>query len=260
MAFDLEAIKRRMAQLSGKNFGSQWKPKPPSEHYVRIIALPNNDGEPCATRMFYYDISKFPIIAPYQFGRPDPFQELINKLREDGSPESRELAKKLYPKPKHYAAVIVRGEEDKGPQIWGFSKSVYSSILTLMMDPDYGDITDVERGHDIKVTISQAPGKQYWDTAIMARPKPTALSSKPEDVIKWTSSIPNVDALNPPKTYEELEKVLNDWLNPPGESAEGGGEEKMTTRPPITPPAAGAHKKPSGKSLDDVFAQIENED
>ena len=111
MAFDLEAIKRRMAQLSGKNFGSQWKPKPPSEHYVRIIALPNNDGEPCATRMFYYDISKFPIIAPYQFGKPDPFQELINKLREDGSPESRELAKKTALVPvSEYAAPAVKGQ------------------------------------------------------------------------------------------------------------------------------------------------------
>lgn len=254
MALDLEAIKRRMAQLSGRQFGAQWKPKPPSEHYVRIISIPDNDGEPCATRMFYYNIGKFPIIAPSQFGKADPVQELINKLREDGSPESKELAKKLYPKPKHYAAVIVRGEEDKGVQLWGFSKGVYQSILGIMMDPDYGDISDVEKGHDIKVTISQQPAKQYWDTAIMARPKPTALSSNPEDVKKWTSNIPDVDSLNPVKTYEELEKVLNDWLNSP---TEGGGEqeEKVTSRPP-----ASSVKKPGGKSLDDVFAQIENED
>ena len=254
MALDLEAIKRRMAQLSGQKFSAQWKPKPPSEHYVRIIALPNNDGEPCATRMFYYNIGKFPILAPTQFGKPDPVQELITKLREDGSPESKELAKKLYPKPKHYAAVIVRGEEDKGVQLWGFSKGVYQNILTIMMDPDYGDITDVERGHDIKVTLTQQPGKQYWDTSIMARPKPTALSSNPDDVKKWTTTIPDVDSLNPLKSYEELEKVLNDWLNAPTEG--GDAEEKVTTRPP----ASSAPKKPSGKSLDDVFAQIESED
>ena len=254
MALDLEAIKRRMAQLAGRQFGAQWKPKPPSEHYVRIISIPDNDGEPCATRMFYYNIGKFPIIAPSQFGKADPVQELINKLREDGSPESKELAKKLYPKPKHYAAVIVRGEEDKGVQLWGFSKGVYQSILGIMMDPDYGDISDVEKGHDIKVTLSQPPAKPYWDTAIMARPKPTALSSNPEDVKKWTSSIPDVDSLNPVKTYEELEKVLNDWLNSP---TEGGGEqeEKVTARPPASP-----GKKLGGKSLDDVFAQIENEE
>ncbi len=254
MAFDLEAIKRRMAQLSGQKFSAQWKPKAPSEHYVRIIALPNNEGEPCATRMFYYNIGKFPILAPSQFGKQDPVQELITKLREDGSPESKELAKKLYPKPKHYAAVIVRGEEDKGVQLWGFSKGVYQNILTIMMDPDYGDITDVERGHDIKVTLTQQPGKQFWDTAIMARPKPTPLSSNPEDVKKWTTTIPDVDSLNPLKSYEELSKVLNDWLSAPADG--DAGEEKATTRPP--PAAVG--KKPSGKSLDDVFAQIENED
>jgi hypothetical protein len=130
---------------------------------------------------------------------------------------------------------------------------VYQSILTIMMDPDYGDITDVEKGHDIKVTLTQQPGKQFWDTSIMARPKPTALSSNPDDVKKWTSNIPDVDSLNPLKSYEELEKVLNDWLSAPAEGAEP--EEKVTARPP-----AAAGKKPSGKSLDDVFAQIENED
>jgi hypothetical protein len=254
MALDLEAIKRRMAQLSGQKFSAQWKPKAPSEHYVRLIALPNNDGEPCATRMFYYNIGKFPLLAPTQFGKQDPVQELITKLREDGSPESKELAKKLYPKPKHYAAVIVRGEEDKGVQLWGFSKGVYQNILTIMMDPDYGDITDVERGHDIKVTLTQQPGKQFWDTAIMARPKPTALSSNPEDVKKWTSNIPDVDSLNPLKSYDELSKVLNDWLAAPADGEVA--DEKPTTRPPQQ--AMG--KKPSGKSLDDVFAQIENED
>ena len=180
--------------------------------------------------------------------------ELITKLREDGSPESRELAKKLYPKPKHYAAVIVRGEEDKGVQLWGFSKGVYQSILTIMMDPDYGDITDLEKGHDIKVTLTQQPGKQFWDTSIMARPKPTALSSNPDDVKKWTSNIPDVDSLNPLKSYEELEKVLNDWLAAPAEG--GDSEERVTSRPPASP----AGKKPGSKSLDDVFAQIENED
>jgi hypothetical protein len=67
------------------------------------------------------------------------------------------------------------------------------------------------------------------------------------------SNIPNLDELFTEKSYEELEKVLNDWLSAPAEGAEP--EEKVTARPP-----AAAGKKPSGKSLDDVFAQIENED
>jgi hypothetical protein len=73
-------------------------------------------------------------------------------------------------------------------------------------------------------------------------------------VKKWTTTIPDVDSLNPLKSYEELEKVLNDWLNAPPEG--GDADEKFTSRPP----AAAAPKKPSGKSLDDVFAQIESED
>ena len=38
--------------------------------------------------------------------------------------------------------LLFRGEEDKGVQIWGFGKMVYQSLLNIMLDEDYGDITD----------------------------------------------------------------------------------------------------------------------
>ena len=39
----------------------------------------------------------------------DPIQELITKLRGDDNRESYELAKKLYPKMRVYAPIIVQG-------------------------------------------------------------------------------------------------------------------------------------------------------
>ena len=45
----------------------------------------------------YYNIGNNPgLLAPYQFGKADPIQELFTKLRDEGSKESYELAKKLY--------------------------------------------------------------------------------------------------------------------------------------------------------------------
>ncbi len=48
--------------------------------------------------MFYYNIpGQRGLLAPSQFGKKDPIQELINKLRDEGTKESYEMAKKLYP-------------------------------------------------------------------------------------------------------------------------------------------------------------------
>ena len=35
--------------------------------------------------------------------------------------------------------MVVRGEEKQGVKFWGFGKTVYQELLSIM-DPDYGDI------------------------------------------------------------------------------------------------------------------------
>ena len=141
MAIDFDAIRRKLGQLSGQNKKSAvtWRPEENKDYQVRIIAFPNNEGQPFVDRWYYYNIGgdKAPaILAPHQFGKRDPIQELIQKLREDNSEESRNLAKKLYPKLRTTAAVIVRGEEDKGVRFWSFSKMVYQDLLKLMLDAE----------------------------------------------------------------------------------------------------------------------------
>ena len=139
MAIDFDAIRRKLGQLSGQNRRSNvmWRPKEGEEYTIRLLAFSDNDGQPFKERYFYYNIGNNPgLLAPYQFGNPDPIQELITKLRDDGSKESYELAKKLYPKMRTYAPVIVRGEEDRGVRLWAFGKTVYQSILNLMLDED----------------------------------------------------------------------------------------------------------------------------
>ena len=166
----MEAIRRKLGQLSGDTSKSRvmWRPTEGEESTVRILSYPNNDGQPFKELMFYLNIGNNPgLLSPYQFGKPDPIQELITKLRDDGSKESYELAKKLYPKMRCFAPVIIRGEEDKGVRLWAFGKQIYQSLLNYMLDEDYGDITDFEEGHDIRVTCTKAPGKQWSTTCLL---------------------------------------------------------------------------------------------
>ena len=98
MAVDFDAIRKKLDRLSGntKNRSVTWRPTEGEEHTVRLLSFPDNDGQPFKELWFYYNIGKERgLLAPNQFGDPDPIQELITKLREEGSKESYELAKKL---------------------------------------------------------------------------------------------------------------------------------------------------------------------
>jgi len=261
MAIDFDAIRRKVAQLSGtaRKGSAFWRPEE-GDHTVRIVPYSDNDGQPFKERWFYYNVGENRgILAPKQFGKPDPIQELINKLRDEGSPESAELCKRLYPKMRGYAPVVVRGEEEKGVQLWSFGKMVYQDILNIMLDPDYGDITDPLEGRDIKVSLSKPPGQQWSKTSVMPRGKATKLSSKSKQIEEWTAGIPDLDEIYKLESYEEIEKKVNDWLNGSAMSDDDGTQRATnTTTATATNPskAKGSDDSKSYTSLDDAFADL----
>jgi hypothetical protein len=261
MAVNLEALQKKLNQLSGTNSRKNvlWKPQDGEESTIRLVAFPNNEGQPFKERYFYYNIGTNPgLLSPYQFGKPDPFQELISKLRSDDSKESYELAKKLYPKMRCYAAVVVRGEEDKGVRLWSFGKTVYQDLLKLMLDADFGDITDIKDGFDIKVSSSKAPGRSFSETSIRPRPKASPLHTDKKQISTWLESIPSLDDLYECKTYAELEKIINAWLEDPDGS---DGTERGNAPAPQSRSTQQAPEKEvstSLKDLDDAFADLDD--
>ena len=52
MAIDLEAIRKKLNQLSGVSSKrrAMWRPEEGQEYSVRIIAFPNNNGNPFQER------------------------------------------------------------------------------------------------------------------------------------------------------------------------------------------------------------------
>jgi len=278
MAIDLEAIKRRVAELSGVKKTSSiqmWKPNV-GEYKIRCLPWKNTpDGQPFAERWFYYIGENAGILTPKQFGKPDPIDDLIRKLYSSGKPDDRVLAKKLAPKMRCYAPVIVRGEEDKGVQIWAFGKLVYQRMLGFFLDEEVGDILSPTEGFDLKVTISKQPGKQFNDTTVDPARKSTPLHSDSAMAQKWLDNIPSIDDMYRLKSTQEIETILNNWLSGGGSepSQEGGStrgaepvdeleslvaEVKQTDKKP----AAKKSEKPEAKkqSLDDAFADLISED
>lgn len=261
MAIDLAAIRKKLGQLSGQNSkkNTMWRPEEGSETTVRLLAYPNNDGQPFKELMFYYNIGNNPgLLAPYQFDKPDPIQELITKLRDEGSKESYELAKKLYPKMRCYAPVVVRGEEEKGVRLWAFGKTVYQTLLNYMLDEDYGDITDPHEGRDVRVNCQKNPGQQWATTDVRPRGKDSPLSEDSSKSKQWLDNIPDVNDLFELKSYEELERIINQWLNADEEDTNEtsrGGFTQKTTHVDVDSPDAINGKY---KSLDDAFADLDS--
>ncbi len=258
MAINMDAIRKKLGQLSGQNSkkNTMWRPEEGSETTVRLLAYPNNDGQPFKELMFYYNIGNNPgLLSPYQFDKPDPIQELITKLRDEGSKESYELAKKLYPKMRCYAPVIVRGEEEKGVRLWAFGKTVYQTLLNYMLDEDYGDITDPHEGRDVRISCTKNPGQQWATTDVRPRGKDSPLSEDTSKAKQWLDNIPDVNNLFELKSYEDLERIVNVWLNDDeeekSETTRGGSS---FTKNDDSPDAINGKYK----SLDDAFADLDS--
>lgn len=276
MAIDLEAIKRRVAELNGTAKRQQsniniWKPAI-GEYRIRILPCKQaNEGSPFVERWFYYIGNERGFLAPNQFGKPDPVNDLIRKLYSSGKPTDKEQAKKLSAKMRCYAPVIVRGEEDKGVQVWSFGKLVYQRLLGFFLDSEIGDITSPTEGFDLVVKVSQQPGKQFMDTTVDAARRPSRLSDSEETAQKWLSGVPNINDLYKEKSTDEIKAVLNSWLNGdvnPEAASPGAGTPKVQSKDDdeldklaADVSAEKASKAPaketkSKKSLDDAFADL----
>ena len=264
MSLDFDAIRKKLERLSGNNRNKSlmWRPVEGEEHTVRLLSFADNDGQPFKELWFYYNIgSERGLLTPHQFGESDPVQELINKLRDDGSKESYELAKKLYPNMRVYAAVIVRGEEDQGVRIWSFGKTVYQKLLGIMLDEDYGDITDPKSGRDIKVSCTKTPGKKWATTDVIPRGKSTQLSADDDQAQEWLTNIPDMEGMYTMKSYDEISAIIEKWLN--GDEVDDEGTEwkpPAKSSSPASSNTAATKSSDTGdksySSLDDAFADL----
>lgn len=220
MAIDLNAIRAKVAQLSGQRQNSNiqmWKPEA-GEYRVRL--LPNKwikDPGTVILERYLYWWTNPGILAPYQFNLADPVNDLIKKLYNDKTEGSRALAKNLKAKLRCFVPLIVRGHEDKGVQIWSVNRDVYKRLLSFFLDEDYGDIMDLTAGYDLKVVIAPEVGKffngkQMFQTTIDPKKQGPAHADI-EAAKKWADSVPNVDDMYKLKTASEIEVLLNAYMN-----------------------------------------------
>ena len=221
---DIDAIKSKLATLQSTSNTKDnfWKPQP-GKQVVRIVPYKHNKDNPFVELFFHYGLgNNKTYISPASFGRPDPVEEFAQKLKSTGNKDEWIQGKRLEPKMRTFAPVIVRGEESEGVKWWGFGKTVYQELLGVIADPDYGDITEPTTGRDIGIerqTPAEA-GNQYGKTTVRVKPNQTPIT---EDATQLESLMENqsdlVELYKEP-TYDELKEALQNYLNPGDDSTE----------------------------------------
>ncbi len=253
--YNLEALKEKINSLgsSGKKSGdgkaklNWWKPEI-GTHEVRFLPLSDKEGNASPQPFYevaYYDnkeLSEKRFVSPSQYGKRDPLKEVALELAKDRSREAWEVRKKLTPKERYYAAIVVRGDEEekKGLQIWELSPKLCKDIYTLLVQPDYADedMFSVDSGFDFTVTVTATDktfnGYVVKDIKLLPRRKSSKLFPKKDMIEAVLKSIPDFEAFFSAqlKTEEELLEIRDNFLaaqsEEPGEVAETGTSRGST--------------------------------
>ena len=250
---DLNAIRKRLGQLQTTNnrTSSLWKPQP-GKTQIRVVPYEFNKDNPFIELFFHYNLNNRSYLSPISFGRPDPIEEFAQKLKGSGNKEDYQLSKKLEAKMRTFAPVIVRGEESQGVRFWGFGKTVYQELLSIIADPDYGDITDPVNGRDVVVEFISAEesGASFPKTNIRVKPNQTPISDEPSVLENVKTSQKDITEIYQEQSYEDLTNVLNEWLNP---SEEAKDEEEVKQESVSTSDLGTSKVKDTSEAFDELF-------
>jgi hypothetical protein len=249
---DINSIRKRLNQLQTTNnrTSNLWKPQPGNQ-VIRVLPYKHNKDNPFIELYFHFGLNNKTYLSPITFGRPDPIEEFAQKLKTSGNREEYQMARKLEAKMRTFAPVIVRGEEGQGVRFWGFGKTVYQELLSVIADPDYGDITDPVNGRDVSVEFKTAEetGASFPKTTIRVKPNQTPITEDKAQLEGILDNQKDITELYQELSYEELTDVLNEWLNP--EQSEEEGKETA----PASVVAAESTKtvEDASKAFDDLF-------
>ena len=242
---DISAIKQRLNTLqSSQNTGKKekidyskvyWKPKEEGKYQIRIVPSKLNPQNPFQEVLVHYGFSKFPIYALTNWGEKDPIVEFASQLRKTNDRENWVLAKKLDPKMRIFAPIVVRGEEEKGVRLWEFGKEIYMQLLGIAEDEDYGDYTDINDGRDFTVDVVKGDigGRQGLKSSIRIKPKTTSLGTDASQVEKYLAEQPVLLELQRKMEFEAIKEVLQNWLAPEDAETETEEEEAEEVIAPV---------------------------
>lgn len=99
--------------------------------------------------------------------------EEVNRLRKTNNKADSEAANALFSRRRVFANVIDRNEEDKGPKVYAFGKTVHEQLLALRTDPTSGgNYTHPYEGIDVVIDKSGEGMKTKYKVSLARQSTP----------------------------------------------------------------------------------------
>ena len=220
MALDMAKMKAKLQDLESggksKSDNVWWRPQE-GDQDVRIV--PTEDGDPFKVYHFHYNLGEAArggVLCPKrQFGENCPICDFASKLWQEGTDDSKKMAKSLFVRQRFFSPVIDRGAEENGVRIWGYGKTIYETLLGLVLNPDYGDITDVDEGVDFTLTYTLPKTKgAFPQTNLVPKRKSSALAKNKTAIKAMLEGVPEIPTLFQRKSPAEIKAILESFLDP----------------------------------------------
>ena len=220
MALDMAKMKSKLQDLESGGKSKQdnvwWRPQE-GDQDIRIV--PTEDGDPFKVYHFHYNLgegARGGVLCPKrQFGENCPICDFASKLWQEGTDDSKKMAKSLFVRQRFFSPVIDRDNEEAGVRIWGYGKTIYETLLGLVLNPDYGDITDVDNGVDFTLTYTLPKTKgAFPQTNLVPKRKSSALAKNKGAIKERLESVPEISTLFQRKSPSDVKAILESFLNP----------------------------------------------
>ena len=264
MTLNIAALKAKLNQFTkqGNSSDALWKPTE-GKHVIRIVPWKDNRENPFIELYFHY-LGNKTYLSPTSYGNRDPIVEFAEALSSGGTKDDWAQSRPFRAKLRTFVPVVVRGEESKGVRFMSFGKTVYTELLSIISDPDYGDITDVKNGRDIVVEYIPQEKSDTSFAKTMVRPKPnqTPVSTDADAVQRFLTEQPDIRSIFKEPSYEELKGVLERYLDPSTGTMPTAVNTSTEDTPviPASPTAAKSveMKSTSVKDMIDEFDEVFN--
>jgi len=180
-----------------------------------IRFLPSEDGDPFKEFWFHYNIGTSVMCPQRNFGEKCPICNYATSLWQEGTDESKKMAKDLFARQRFFSNVLVRGKENEGPKPYGYGKELYKKLIKMVLDPDVGDFTDPDNGRDMKLSYEKEKGAQYPTSDLTLKPIAKPIMKSKKEVKDILDKIKPIDSFVEKKSTEEVRKVLEAFLEDP---------------------------------------------
>lgn len=212
---DLEKVKARLEALKNPYKTNNILKLEEGNQTIRL--LPLKDGDICKAFFLHYNIGhEGAIMCPKaNFGNSCLICNFVSKLFNEGTEDSKKMAKNIMKKQRFFSPVLLRGKEKEGVKVWSYSKTVYEFILKALLNPENGDITDIENGTDIDIEYGKKPGKLYQDTIPSLKRKTSSLCKDltKEECVDILENIPDLNKMFKIFTEQEIKSLLDKFLS-----------------------------------------------